>query len=160
MSTGYLDNNLITGLEDSLVLVYRSGASEDWTIVTNSTLVKSGSATDKIGYITVDTLKKGEYCLGYRDYTVGLNDELHIKRSYLTITPNPSKDTFSIKVDGVEKANYTISIYDVAGKEVYNNVINQLSPISWHPKNLQKGIYLVNLMSEGRVIESKKVVYQ
>ena len=160
MSTGYLDNNLITGLEDSLVLLYRAGASEDWQIETHSTLVKSGSATDKIGYIAVDTLKKGEYCLGYRDYTVGLNNELPIKRSYLTVTPNPSKDTFSIKIDGVEKANFIISIYDVAGKEVYNNVINQLSPISWHPKNLQKGIYLVNLMSEGKIIETKKVVYQ
>ncbi|MEN9332536.1 MAG: hypothetical protein RLZZ94_1626, partial [Bacteroidota bacterium] len=67
---------------------------------------------------------------------------------------------FSIKIDGVEKANCIISIYDVAGKEVYNNVINQLSPISWNPKNLQKGIYLINLISEGKIIETKKVVYQ
>jgi len=66
LSNGYLDNDLITGTEDNLVLLYRSNTSEDWKIEKNSLLVKSGSASDKIGYITVDTLKKGQYCLGYR----------------------------------------------------------------------------------------------
>ena len=65
LSNGYLDNDLITGTEDNLVLLYRSNTSEDWKIEKNSHLVKLGSATDKIGYITVDTLKKGQYCLGY-----------------------------------------------------------------------------------------------
>lgn len=160
LSTGHLDNTLITGVEDSLVLLYRLNPSYDWQIVSNSTLVKSGSATDKIGYITVDTLKKGEYCLGYRDYTVGLNNSLSKKLNYLNISPNPSSDTFCIKLNGLTKNNYVISIYDLSGKEIYSNVINQSNSITWQPKNIKKGIYLINLISEGKIIDTKKVVYQ
>ena len=160
MSTGHLDNTLITGLEDSLVLLYRSGASEDWQIQTNCILVKSGSATDKIGYFTVDTLKKGEYCLGYRDFSVGISNSNSEKINYLTVSPNPSSDTFCIKLNGLTKNNYVISIYDVAGKEIYNNSINQNTTVTWQPKNIKKGIYLINLISDGKIIDSKKVVYQ
>lgn len=160
LSTGYLDNTLITGLEDSLVLLYRSGASEEWQIETHSTLVKSGSATDKIGYITVDTLKKGEYCLGYRDFSVGISNSNSEKINYLMVSPNPSSDTFCIKLNGLTKNNYVISIYDVAGKEIYNNSINQSTTVTWQPKNIKKGIYLINLISDGKIIDSKKVVYQ
>ncbi len=160
MSTGHLDNTLITGLEDSLVLLYRIGASEDWKIETHSTLVKSGSATDKIGYITVDTLKKGEYCLGYRDYSVGLNNQIHTKRTYFTITPNPASETFLIKMNTTEHKNYMISIFDLEGKEVYNNIINTTDPLIWNPKNIQKGVYLINLLIDGKIIETKKAVYQ
>ena len=160
MSTGHLDNSLITGLEDSLVLLYRSGTSEDWQIETHSTLVKSGSATDKIGYITVDTLKKGEYCLGYRDYSVGLNNHIHTKRTYFTITPNPASETFLIKMNTTEHKKYMISIFDLEGKEVYNNIINTTDPLIWNPKNIHKGVYLINLLIDGKIIETKKAVYQ
>ena len=160
LSTGHLDNTLITGLEDSLVLLYREGASKDWKIETNSTLVKSGSATDKVGYITVDTLKKGEYCLGYRNYTVGISTNQSNKINYLEVSPNPSNDTFCIKINGALTKKYMISIYDLAGKEIYNNTINQDNSITWQPKNIKKGIYLVNLISEGQIIDTKKIVYK
>jgi aminopeptidase N len=160
LSTGHLDNTLITGLEDSLVLLYRSGTSEDWKIETNSTLVKSGSATDKVGYIAVDTLKKGEYCLGYRDYTVGMSTNQSNLINYLEVSPNPSSDTFCIKINGALTKKYMISIYDLAGKEIYNNTIIQDNSITWQPKNIKKGFYLVNLISEGQIIDTKKIVYQ
>jgi hypothetical protein len=159
MSTGQLDNTLITELEDSLVLLYRSGTSEEWKIDTNSNLVKSGSATDKVGYFAVDTLKKGEYCLGYRDYTVGLSTNQSNKINYLEVPPNPSSDTFCIKINGAITKKHMISIYDLAGKEIYYNTINQDNSITWQPKNIKKGIYLVNLISEGKIIDTKKIVY-
>jgi hypothetical protein len=59
-----------------------------------------------------------------------------------------------------EHKNYMISIFDLGGKEVYSNVINETDPLIWHPNNIQKGIYLINLLSDGKIIETKKVVYQ
>ncbi|MFM7015807.1 MAG: T9SS type A sorting domain-containing protein, partial [Bacteroidota bacterium] len=160
MSTGHLDNALITGVEDSIVLLYRAGTVNDWEIETHCTLVKSGSATDKIGYITVDTLKRGEYCLGYKDYTVGQPSLSSLNSISFSVSPNPSNDTFCIKINGERKINYSIGVYDLTGKEVYHNSLHHEDTLLWQPKNLKKGVYLINLMEGGKLIETKKVIYQ
>jgi hypothetical protein len=66
-STDYLDNTLITGKEDSLLILYRASTADDWIPVIRSTFNK-GSNDDRKGSFTVDTLKKGEYVLGIYDY--------------------------------------------------------------------------------------------
>lgn len=60
-TNGNYDNDIIKLSSDSLVLLYRKNASDDWKIK----LVKAGSLTS--GYIILDSLKLGEYTLAVID---------------------------------------------------------------------------------------------
>jgi len=54
----YLDTSLIIVNSDSLILLYRKNASDDWKEVSHYTKMTFGA---KVGNFTVDTLKFGEY---------------------------------------------------------------------------------------------------
>jgi hypothetical protein len=96
-----------------LVMLYRKDASEDWQIVNGYTLNKSGSATDKVGNIVIDTLKKGEYTFGYYDFTTGITS--NDNTTQLSISPNPSSDTFKIEIANSGLRNAMISIWSIDG---------------------------------------------
>lgn len=68
-SNGYMDDKLITGQEDSLVLLHRTDGLQDWNIVTNTTLYTQGSNTDKKGRIRINEITTGEYTLGFYNST-------------------------------------------------------------------------------------------
>jgi hypothetical protein len=72
----------------------------------------------------------------------------------VNIYPNPTKDRFWIDCEGFS----TITLYDMLGKEVLNQNINGKSEININ--NLQKGIYIVTIYSERRVIGNFKIVKQ
>ncbi len=157
-TAGWIDNTLITGTEDSLVLLYRTGTSDDWHIVTASTH-NMGFATDKIGSFTIDTLIKGEYTLGYYDYTVAINSPITKATYALSVSPNPAKDICRINFSLVNKPYAIISVCDVAGKSVYTcNVFSHQQFIDWDCSKMAKGAYLINLIADGNILESTKVV--
>ena len=64
---GYLDNTFITNSEDSLVLMYRPDAESIWQIDTDAKLNTIGSAKDKVGFIRINSLQKGQYALAIYD---------------------------------------------------------------------------------------------
>lgn len=154
---GYLDNTLITGIEDSLVMLYRKNAGDDWHIVNGYTLNKSGSATDKVGNIVVDTVKLGEYCFGYYDYTTGIKTTKN--EIQLSISPNPSSDTFKIEIANSEIKNAMISIWSIDGKNVYTNYIQGNGIYTWKPGAIPSGEYIVQILYQNKSIATKKVLY-
>lgn len=156
-STGYLDNTLITGLEDSLVMLYRKDASEDWQIVNGYTLNKSGSATDKVGNIVIDTLKKGEYTFGYYDYSTSIKSNDNITQ--LSISPNPTSDTFKIEIANSGLRNVMISIWSIDGKNVYNNYVAGDGIYTWKPGAIPSGEYIVRIIDKKMTLATKKVIY-
>jgi aminopeptidase N len=64
---GYLDNTLITGNEDKLVLAYRADAGSSWQIDRDIALNMGADHTDKIGTIRINHLRKGQYALAIYD---------------------------------------------------------------------------------------------
>jgi hypothetical protein len=156
-STGYLDNTLITGVEDSLVILYRLNAGDDWHIVNGYTLNKAGSATDKFGNIVIDTLKRGEYTLGYYDYTTGIKSNENITQ--LNISPNPTSDTFKIEITNSGLRNAMLSIWSIEGKNVYNNYVQGDGIYTWKPGAIPGGEYLIQIIDNNVSIATKKVIY-
>src|SRR6185436_17590065 len=61
---GLLDNQLLTNVEDSIVVLHRSSAAADWQIDTDVTHNYLGSHTDRRGSFTISHLQKGEYAFG------------------------------------------------------------------------------------------------
>ncbi|MDP3929552.1 MAG: M1 family aminopeptidase [Bacteroidota bacterium] len=115
-NAGFLDNELIVGIEDSLVLLHRPNASEPFMVETDLTFQPGPSKTDKVGRFWVNELKRGDYVFGYRDITASTK-ELTKEKRVLTIFPNPTDNLLTINLP--EKHTHgTIKISDNQGRFV------------------------------------------
>ncbi len=134
-----LDDKLITGKEDSIVLLYRASPAFDWAEYDNYTK-SMGNLNDGIGTVTINHLKKGEYAFALKGLVDGVA-ELNTQEAQ--IYPNPAdkrvkvickKDmktitissingqilreysatgkTFEIELEGIASGVYLISGYD------------------------------------------------
>ncbi len=153
---GYLDNNLITGPEDSVVILYRQGPWDDWQVVNGFTRTIA-NPNDKRGSITVDTLKRGEYVFGYYDYTVAsqLSDGQEKTKTFL-IVPNPATHSVTFKALQSVRHKTLIKVIDNRGHVVHQQPFQ--SEQVWNTQTLPSGTYYVNFLSRGRIIQSEKLV--
>ena len=158
-SSGYIDNTLITNLEDSLLLFYRPGAGYEWQEVNGYTLNPGPTSTDKRGSVTVDTLMKGEYVLGIRDYDLGIIQTGKSKNKILKIYPNPAMNSCTIeyKLKGTEPA--LLSISDMKGSVIFSTtVLPQQNSFQWNVSSLAWGTYIVSLCRIEVLMSSEMVV--
>ncbi|HNW70564.1 MAG TPA: M1 family aminopeptidase [Bacteroidales bacterium] len=142
-STVNIDNILLPVYTstDSLLLLYRPNTAADWSITHFSRL---GPST--VGYLIVDTLRKGEYCFAVGTPYVASVNNPETPKNHLEAFPNPSNNSFTFSFDINEKAS--IKIYDVAGNEV--SVIeagsNEHKAI-WQAADVAAGTYYARLFS-------------
>lgn len=158
LSSGYIDNTLITGVEDSLVLLYRRKAGDNWTVIPNTTTNFVSSHTDKSGSIRVDTLRKGEYVLGYRDYTVALVPALSSAKNQLSLKayPNPAGNICRLDFALPNGETGIISVSDISGKIVYRSaVFSSQTFINWDTYTCAAGAYTATLSAEGSKVSEK-----
>jgi aminopeptidase N len=88
-TNGFYDNDILSTSNDSLVLLYRKNAADDWKTI----LLKTSAITS--GYLIVDTLKLGEYTLGVFD-----SDK---KNGSINSTPNCNETaTLTASVSGLK----------------------------------------------------------
>ncbi|MFA4853077.1 MAG: M1 family aminopeptidase [Bacteroidales bacterium] len=154
-SNGFENNLLPTNASsDSLVLLYRANAADDWHIVN---FVKSGSPV--FGYLTTENLMKGEYTFGIgKPNQSGIDEAALQKKALLNVYPNPSDDTFFIQMN--PSVNSEIRIYDASNKLVFHKEINSTQDkISWKPSKAKKGNYFIYLYEKGKPVAVEKVVY-
>jgi hypothetical protein len=157
-STGYLDNNLITGSEDSLVLLYRQGPGYDWTVA-NYSINFASNPNDKRGSLQTDSLMKGEYTLGYYDYTVGLNQLETGDVKSIRAVPNPSSDIFVFTLPSGISQHSGLVIYDMGGRKVFEAPAGpKQNQIEWNSVSNRAGIYYAVLLEEGKRTASVKVM--
>jgi len=158
-SSGYLDNNLITGVEDSMTILYRAGTWDDWQVVNGYTL-SIFNPTDKRGQLIVDTLKKGEYVYGYFDYTVNTQIIASLPRNnFFSVSPNPSASLFTFSFNGITEKKWTLKIFDARGTIVLDTLIKHSDKIfSWNTESVSKGIYFASLYMENKRMQVEKMV--
>ena len=154
-SSGYLDNTLITGTEDSLVLLYRASVANDWQIINANHNI--GSAFDKIGSYTVDTMLIGEYALGYRDYTVSINN-VSPKKNILSVQPNPAYDTCRINAELMKNEVGVLILLDVRGREIRKWKIDAKNSVVIDCTSLKNGEYVVQLLSQKKLLDTAKII--
>ncbi|MBM2814027.1 MAG: type sorting protein [Ignavibacteria bacterium] len=88
------------------------------------------------------------------NYIVNVKDE--VQAGELAISPNPANDLFNIKIP--EYAQKLI-IYSLEGMPVYSrNIDNSGSEISVNTGNFAAGVYIVEIVSQGRIIKDKVVI--
>ncbi|WP_452230503.1 reprolysin-like metallopeptidase [Lacinutrix sp. MEBiC02404] len=94
------------------------------------------------------------------DYTVNVLTELSVddfKTNTFLVYPNPTEGTLYIKSNHTDDLN--ISIYDIRGRRVYNQVNNSKTAIRTLDVNaLSSGIYLLNIESNGSKTTKKIII--
>ena len=81
----------------------------------------------------------------------GINELTNV----LGIYPNPTTGQFVIKSHDLDNAN--VFIYTLTGKEIYKGIIDN-DVYSINLKNAVKGVYLVKIISEGKLYVNKLIV--
>lgn len=147
----YLDGDLIESQTDSIVILFRESAADDWHIIPQ---YREGIWS--IGHIFVNELRKGEYTLAVFDLTVGeLKKETNLNYK---VYPNPAKG--SIKFDFPDKGNYMIQLVDSKG-----SIIDSLNFTekrrAWTPRtsNVSPGAYMIYIYNYGKLISVEKIVF-
>ncbi len=153
--TGYLDMDLVSITEDSLILLYRKDASDDWVEYSKYTKNTIGSSTNKYGFITIDSLIKGEYTFANGDLKTGI-EETNKKSFEMTVYPNPTNDLLNIELLSEKKTDqFDLTIYDLNGKIVLEKKIGNY--VSFPTDSLKSGNYIVKVKNS-QFEQTQKVI--
>lgn len=154
----YLDTSLIIVNSDSLILLYRKNASDDWKEVSHYTKMTFGA---KVGNFTVDTLKFGEYVFanGHSNILTSVKNK-QSQVVELNLYPNPSSTILNVAIVNYKlSANSSIDIYDMQGKKVKHlSTINPENTISI--EDLAPSQYILNLVDKSKKVAAKTFVVE
>ncbi len=159
----WLDNDLINTLEDSLVLMYRKNAADDWNIFPYYTKNIVGNNNDKRGTITIDSLRLGEYTFAMKDYTMNIQNKPSVQINKIKVFPNPAKDmvTVDLAASMLKLSNNTVlTITDTSGKIVYKEKLNpQQSAVNIKTSAYSSGVYFISVKANDAItVESKFII--
>jgi aminopeptidase N len=148
-STPYLDTCLTRFTADSIILLYRKNAADDWKEVNGYTKVKLGVAASVYGYIIADTMRLGEYCFanGVSQY-IGINEKE--QRSGPRVYPNPASDHITINLEKapVIPDQVTCRIYSIEGRKMYEQTFSG-ADFRVDVASFAKGMYTLSLDGDG-----------
>ncbi len=146
----HLDNGFLDFDIDSLTLLYRKDASDDWKVVSSH-----ASGSQYGGYIILDEpLQSGEYVLGEKN-GYSPNNIIKKNNSEIVVYPNPVKANLTILL---KSNNFVkLNIYDETGKKIFSKKITK-NRIVFNTKKIRKG--LLTFMFEDKKGEAviKKVI--
>jgi hypothetical protein len=91
---GYLDHLLITGAEDSVMLLYRPDRASAWQEFPTYT-ISIGSPNDKTGTLNATNVLKGEYTIGLRGQYLDMKHGTGAVN--VLIYPNPAEGIATVK---------------------------------------------------------------
>jgi hypothetical protein len=103
--------------EDSLVLLYRPDQRSLWRVHPDFTVTVVGNPTDGLGRIDFNGLWEGEYAMGWRKSSVGVDDLAASTRDW-AIHPNPASTFVHVQWNGEGTATGTLQLLDQRGRLV------------------------------------------
>jgi aminopeptidase N len=158
----WLDNLLNITSEDSLVLMYRRNAADDWHEYPYYTKNTVGSTTDRRGTVTIDSLQLGEYTFAMHDYlATGIADHEAGTMNGITVFPNPSKSSLTVDLSQVKKEiiRASVTITDVSGKVVHTEKLSdQQESLKLNTADLDNGIYFITVKNTSKHIAAGRFI--
>lgn len=154
----YLDTCLTQINGDSLILLYRKNAADDWHEVLHYAKFK---LTAKTGFVTVDTMKLGEYVFanGHSNVLTNLKNNNDVKAE-IKLYPNPTKTLVNVEIHNYKiSRNAAIEIYDELGKLIMkHDRVDHKDQLN--VSQLQPGMYKVVLIDSGHIKASESFVIE
>lgn len=152
-NSGYLDVDLVPVNGDSLILLYRENATQDWTLYpyyTKTTI----SPTIAYGWMTIDSLLLGDYAFANGDLAIGIEEKV-LNSDDIKVYPNPSDTFLTIQLQEQIK-NAIVQVYDLTGKLVIEQSISDKLKIN--TSDLVPQTYLLHVIQKGKSIYNQKIV--
>jgi len=155
---GFLDNDLITDIEDSLHLLYREDPSKDWRVFEYYSINDLNNSTDKFGVVTIDSLFKGEYVLANQDQSVGLQ-QLKSSGEVIKVYPNPADDRIVFDYSDLDQQPTQLLIYNVQGQLIrQQNLVGSNNRFEMSTDGMSEGSYVYLLKHSTGVVSNQFVV--
>ncbi len=105
-----LDKDLLQTSADSLVVLYRVDATQNWGLYPHQQKTAIGTS----GFIQITQLQAGEYTLANTHEKVSLAE--HRLNKAFSVYPNPATDRITIQFAEATQKNRTITLSDTSGK--------------------------------------------
>jgi membrane-associated protease RseP (regulator of RpoE activity) len=89
---------------------------------------------------------------------ISIENDLEFKA--MEFKPNPTKGRFDLKLDLIKKGETTISLYDVQGRKIFEEIIKNLDSVyeqSFDIRSEPSGIYFLNVR-QGAQSMTKKII--
>jgi len=158
-ASGYLDNTFLPTVNsaDSLVLLYRPDASQNWQIIN---FTKTGN--NNAGYLESENVIPGEYALGIICVQNNILETTPKNTNIMNVFPNPSKGQFTIEIEK-EFSNGKINIFNSLGKLIETiKLENGQRKVQWTPNGQSSGVYIIQLFDTRKkeILDSKSIIYQ
>lgn len=154
-NSGYLDMDLVSVTEDSLVLLYRSGPEGDWVEYEHYEKNLLGLPTNAIGLMELDQVLPGEYTLANIDHSV-LSVDRTPEISGFKLFPNPAQHTVTLSFQQEATAPRRFDMYNMKGALV-KSVTFSVQRKEVDVRNLAAGTYIYRLR-EGDTVQTGQVV--
>jgi hypothetical protein len=143
-----------------------------WYNITNTTtpIANAAGITVTVGVSSQTYIVKQDICGNIKYDTVAVyasavgNKELQIADYKLQIYPNPAKDLLYVEVSHASTplsvtSDISLSLTNALGQVIKEEVLRELQkPIEINVKDLQEGIYFLQIKSEGKILVNKKFV--
>ncbi len=154
-NNGYLDVDLVPVNGDSIILLYRKDAKDDWTVYPYYTKTTVGP-TIPFGFITIDSLILGEYTFANGVLPVAVKNNIK-QQQLFNVYPNPTKNFLWIESKSANN-NLVYLIYDMNGKIVAEGKLNKKVKIN--TTNWVTGSYIVKIKDVNNLLFTKKIIVQ
>ncbi|HEU4717176.1 MAG TPA: M1 family aminopeptidase [Bacteroidia bacterium] len=154
----WLDNDLTVTNGDSILLLYRRNAADDWHEWPHYTKTRVGTpATSKLGYVDVDSVAPGEYTFANGvSSVVSVQAVAPAPAPEVYAYPNPAGDELTVQWSVTDVRNVLVNVYDSDGKLVHSVYTTsdkaELETAQWND-----GIYYVEVIGDRQLLGRKQV---
>ena len=151
-SSGLLDDDLLSTNGDSLILLYRKNAHEDWVEYKKYTKT---AITSSFGFIDIDSLILGQYTFANGVSTLTANQNPTASEQF-KIYPNPAGNLIRITTSTSHEP-LRIIVYDLTGKRIHEEDFSKslkLNTSKWK----KGGTYIINIIKNHQIVHSEKVI--
>ncbi len=154
-NTGMIDTEFMPTATsaDSLILVYRRDAADDWVMTTFSRIGNSN-----LGKLKASDGKAGQYCLAIGEPNQADITENTQNPNGISVYPNPS-NAFTIEIS--DRSISEITIVDIQGRTVFSEKVEEgTNVLYWLPESpITQNFFIYAFDDNGQVMGMEKVVF-
>jgi len=155
----YLDTALTVKTRDSLILLYRKNAGQDWKEFPAYTKKDVGPSANMYGTFNLDSLPMGEYTFANGvSHVIGIDEQKDISKT-LRVYPNPSSNGFTVDFAASATEQYLL-VYDEQGKLMAQvNTSSSQKSMDINTAKWENGVYIISLYNNtGKEMASTRIV--
>lgn len=115
-----MDPDLLGQTADSLVVLYRKDATEDWTYWPQQTKTAFAAAGSYRGWMEIDSLQAGDYSLANVGDNIGV-EELPGKQGSIEVFPNPATGRLKLRFSEKPSDAIQVKVTDLSGQMLYRH---------------------------------------